>query len=175
MSTPYSSFAVANYFIKKANDEGRRDMSPMKLQKLVYFSHALYLAMTEKPLIDELVQAWDYGPVVASLYHEIKKFGTEHIDELCKTYKTDAEGKICNYAEIVDENNEDANKAIEMVWNTFKKHTARQLSNITHLEGNPWDTAYNAPENKGVKGITIDNDLIKEYFRNIVRRKGDNQ
>ncbi|MDZ5641674.1 hypothetical protein [Enterobacter sp. A103] len=33
----YSAIAVANAFIEKANERGICDLSPMKLQKLVFF------------------------------------------------------------------------------------------------------------------------------------------
>jgi uncharacterized phage-associated protein len=34
------------------------------------------LAINKEPLIDERVEAWNYGPVIPSLYHEFKNFGS---------------------------------------------------------------------------------------------------
>jgi len=50
----YSSFEVANYFIKKSLQE-KRPITPMKLQKLIYFAHGWNLGLAGKPLINELI------------------------------------------------------------------------------------------------------------------------
>ncbi|MFQ5632018.1 MAG: Panacea domain-containing protein, partial [bacterium] len=57
----YDSRLIANYFIDFARKDGVA-ISPMKLQKLVYFAHGYYLAITGQPLIEEEIQAWRYGP-----------------------------------------------------------------------------------------------------------------
>src|SRR5882724_82988 len=74
-----TSLSIANYFIKKARESGA-EMTPMKLIKLVYISYGWYLAFANKPLINEKVQAWKYGPVVPSVYQEFKKFYKGQID-----------------------------------------------------------------------------------------------
>jgi len=66
---PLPSAAVANYFL----DLGLREsipITPLKLQKLVYFAHGWYLGFTGEPLLNEGIQAWEYGPVIPSLYHD---------------------------------------------------------------------------------------------------------
>jgi uncharacterized phage-associated protein len=71
----YEAKAVANHFLDLAQDS-RGTLSPMKIQKLVYFSHGWHLSINNgRALIDEAVQAWTYGPVIPSLYHEFKKYG----------------------------------------------------------------------------------------------------
>src|SRR5215467_7486621 len=76
----YPAKAVANEFLYLAKEE-RRPVTPMQLLKLVYFAHGWYLALTGERLIDERVEAWKYGPVVPSIYHEFKRFGNEPITE----------------------------------------------------------------------------------------------
>ena len=75
----YPAKAVANYFIDIARCEGEQ-LSPMKIQKLVYFAHGWYLALYDEPLLDEKIEAWRYGPVVPSLYHEFKRYGSGTIE-----------------------------------------------------------------------------------------------
>lgn len=70
--------AVANYFLDKAREDGV-DLSPMKLQKLIYFAHGWHLAIYGEPLIDESVEAWAWGPVISSIYHDFKKYGRDPI------------------------------------------------------------------------------------------------
>lgn len=155
MTTPYSSFAVANYFIKKANDEGRRDLSPMKLQKLIYFAHGWYLGFKEEPLIDELVQAWYYGPVIESLYHKTKQYGNDHLNNTLPAEE-----------DILEDEDEDVMELLNAVWDNYGNEDAITLANATHIKNSPWDKIYNAPENKGLKGLVIDNKTIKEDFQN---------
>ena len=63
MPTPYTAKAIANYFLKHRKRFKRKGpITQMKLHKLVYFAHGWHLALKGEPLIDETLQAWDYGP-----------------------------------------------------------------------------------------------------------------
>src|SRR5947209_3400405 len=75
---PYDAKAIANYFLDLAEAEAK-SLTPMKLQKLVYYAHGWHLALTGRPLLDEEIQAWSFGPVIRSLYNEFREFGAEPI------------------------------------------------------------------------------------------------
>jgi uncharacterized phage-associated protein len=77
---PFPAEAVANEFLELAKKDGEA-LSPMKLLKLVYFAHGWHLALTGEPLIEEPVQAWQFGPVIPSIYHQFKRFGSGPINE----------------------------------------------------------------------------------------------
>lgn len=62
----FPTIAIANHFIMRRWRDGVH-VSPMKLQKLVYFAPGWYLALFNKPLIDERVEAWKFGPVILSM------------------------------------------------------------------------------------------------------------
>ncbi len=51
------------------------DISNLKLQKLLYYCQAYSYALMGKPMFAEDMEAWDYGPVVPSIYQEYKKYG----------------------------------------------------------------------------------------------------
>ena len=68
---PFSAAAVANEFLHLAHRDDR-PITPLKMQKLVYFAHGWHLAITGAPLISEPIQAWQYGPVISSLYQIFK-------------------------------------------------------------------------------------------------------
>src|ERR1041385_1190632 len=72
--------AIANYFLDLAESE-KAAIEPLKMQKLVYFAHGWYLAFTGKPLLNEFVEAWQYGPVIPDLYHAFKHYGSQPITE----------------------------------------------------------------------------------------------
>jgi len=76
----YDARAVANYFLELAGQEGK-PLDPMGIQKLVYFAHGWTLAIYDRPLISQRVEAWDYGPVIRDLYNEFKRFGSSRITE----------------------------------------------------------------------------------------------
>ena len=64
---------IAKYLISKSNpEEGGELMSNMKLQKMLYYCQGLYYAIKKKPLFDEKIFSWQYGPVVKEVYHEYK-------------------------------------------------------------------------------------------------------
>ena len=66
--------AVANSLIEKGRD-ANRPLTPLQIIKLVYFCHGWMLGLYHKPLIEQDVEAWLYGPVVAEVYRGLKKYG----------------------------------------------------------------------------------------------------
>ena len=75
----YSALAVANEFLEIA-ERGNMGLSPMKLQKLVFLAHGWHLAIHKAPLVREGIEAWQWGPVISDLFHEVKEIGRESID-----------------------------------------------------------------------------------------------
>ena len=64
---------VANYFLTKS------ELTPKKLQKLVYYSYSWFIALNNENeneinslLFDETPEAWIHGPVFKSLYSKYK-------------------------------------------------------------------------------------------------------
>ena len=75
----YPVYTIANYFLLKAERQGQELLSNMKLQKLLYYAQGLRLAMGEGPLFNDAIEAWTYGPVVVSIYHNYKSHGNSGI------------------------------------------------------------------------------------------------
>ncbi len=75
MKPKYSALDIANYFLFRAEKEGHELLSNLKLQKLVYYAQGIHLAMYDEPLFADRIEAWNYGPVVPSLYHLYKDKG----------------------------------------------------------------------------------------------------
>lgn len=162
----YSAKAVANFFLRKAWNEGKT-LTPMKLQKLVYLAHGWALGAFDAPLISESVQAWQYGPVIESLYHEFKHFGSGDIDKEASDVDLDHETfDIVYEVPVIDEDDSEAQDLINRVWNTYERYSGGQLSTITHRPGTPWKKAYT-----GERGTIIDNHLIKEHYKNLIEKR----
>jgi len=65
---------VANSVLQACRARGIKDITPLKLQKLIYFLHGWHLAFTDKPAVSERFLAWRYGPVLDSIYREFRHF-----------------------------------------------------------------------------------------------------
>ena len=145
---PFSSVSVANEFLKVAQSEGK-PLTQMQLQKLVFFAHGWYLALTDRPLIDEQVEAWRFGPVIRSLYAKFREYGSSPIRRLyCPmTYEEADDGLVLieDTPPLVEGNDEAefARQVIARVWEVYGGYTAYQLSNMTHQPGTPWHEVVN--------------------------------
>lgn len=72
----YSAAAVANAFIEKANKGELSELTPMKLQKLLFYTQSWHLKLCNgRPLFDDLFARWKFGPVIPPLYHMLKNTG----------------------------------------------------------------------------------------------------
>ncbi|HRP36920.1 MAG TPA: DUF4065 domain-containing protein, partial [Candidatus Dojkabacteria bacterium] len=69
---------IADYFISLSNETGSL-ITNLKLQKLVYYADAWYLANYGDSLIQEDFQAWVHGPAIPALYGEYKHFSWQPI------------------------------------------------------------------------------------------------
>ena len=152
----YSPKSIANYFLDLAKASGQ-SISPMKLQKLVYYAHGWYAGHTGQPLINEAVEAWQYGPVIPSLYHEFKRFGAGSIS--CKA--TDLEG--AELREVPAPEDPALRQFLNNVWTSYGQFTGIRLSEMTHAPDGPWDQTWK--EAAGVRGADIPFDRIVEHFK----------
>ena len=72
-----SAIIIANQFIERAKRDGVV-LTNMQLQKLVYIAHAWALAL-DQGLIYEPVEAWLWGPVIPSLFHNLGRYGAGEV------------------------------------------------------------------------------------------------
>jgi uncharacterized phage-associated protein len=161
----HSAKAVANEFLVLAKEDGKQ-LTPMQLQKLVYFAYGWYLAITGERLLDERVEAWQWGPVIPSLYSEFKRFGSGPITDLAmKLVSTGSGISYRPYRVASDNPSQDAvaMKVIRKIWEIYGRFSASQLSSMTHAPGSPWSLT---PE-KDVRGTDIPDDVIKTYFERL--------
>lgn len=161
----YPAKAVANEFLKLAKADGK-PISPMKLLKLVYFAHGWFLAITDQPLIEERVEAWQYGPVIPVLYQEFKRFGNDPITARATDAPRYEGGKFISdipYIDVsaCDPSASEAKALIEKVWKTYGSHSAGQLSSATHQPGTPWEQTYV----QGQRSLVISDEVIKGYYK----------
>jgi len=169
MGAPYVPSAIANEFLERAAKAGKT-LTPMQLLKLVYMAHGWSLALTENPLINECVQAWKYGPVVPSLFHEFKSFGGGTINRLSEyvDYLEESNSiEIVVKKPFIDEGDVPSKTLIDWVWQKYGSYTGKALSAMTHLDGSPWKVTYKPGEGENHTNIVIQNEVIKAYYKKL--------
>lgn len=132
---------IARVIVSLTNPEIGDTISNLKVQKLLYYTQGFHLAIYNKPLFDEEIVAWQYGPVVPDVYREYKQYGSSSIP--------------------VEENvdisflSDDEFSLIKEVYEVYGQFSAFKLMELTHSEA-PW-------QNTGINDI-ITHDKLKEHF-----------
>lgn len=114
---------VAKCFLYLDDTNEGDGISNLKLQKLVYYAQGFYSAIFGNPLFHNDISAWNHGPVVESLYHSYKKYGSNRIP-----VPTDFKPDSLEQEEF---------ELIEEVFEVFGQYSAWKLRNMTHEES-PW-------------------------------------
>ena len=115
---------IAKYFILRAYQDGRENqMTNMKVQKLLYYTQCLHLALYEEPLFADDIQAWRYGPVCPPAYRYYSKFEAQQLP--------------IPQQDIINLFTEEIRELLEEVWQYFGVYHAYDLSDMTHSEF-PW-------------------------------------
>lgn len=161
MTMTYPPSAIANYFIQKGLEDGCKDLTPMKLLKLVYMAHGWSLALLDRALISETVQAWKYGPVIESIYYRFREYGSQPVDPSCLLDDLQ-DNPMPNDKETCD--------LLDRVWNVYKGNTGIQLSNWTHREEGPWYKAWHKEGGCSRQNHPMSDEKIKEYFASLIKK-----
>lgn len=140
---------LANNFIMRALEENT-SMSPMKLQKLIYLLYREYLRETGSRLFAEPFEAWQYGPVLSSVYDEFRPFGAKSINRFARNsagevYTVQEEGVF--------------KRCFDTIWNKYANRSAWDLSMLTHTPGGAWDKTWKANER-----YLRDDDIANEQY-----------
>ncbi len=143
-----SALDVARYFLCRVDREAGDTISPLKLQKLVYYAQAWSLVFRSRPLFAQDIEAWVSGPVVRDVWNEYK------------TYKYSDIPAPDNFEKEFEE---DELEVLEEVWNAYGELSAKHLVELTHSEM-PWLNARKElePAEKSTKIISPDD--MKSYY-----------
>jgi uncharacterized phage-associated protein len=138
----------------------------MKMQKLVYFAHGWHLGLNRTPLISEPVEAWDYGPVVPSLYRALKSYGAGQILEPLEDFAPSPNGGFRIVRPVVDD--DASQQFLKRILDVYGRLSALQLSEITHRADTPWTQVRHAFP--GVRGAVIPDSLMERYFKQLAQQ-----
>jgi uncharacterized phage-associated protein len=100
-----------------------KDVSPMKLQKLLYYVKA-WSMVGKNPIVHEPFQKWQYGPVNDEVYQKFKHCGNGKIQH-------------SHPQPFLPEPESDEKKTIDFILECYAPFDAITLSSMTHQD-EPW-------------------------------------
>lgn len=147
-----SALQVANYLVRLAAAEDEPEgLSPMRVQKLLYYVQGWSLAQRGEPMFPEPIEAWALGPVVPAVYRAFKDLASSCVPvDRCE----DASLPV-----------EDAD-FVNGVWEVYKPYSAIALSRMTHDE-RPWKETRGALAPSSWCDTEISCELMGNYFRSL--------
>ena len=114
---------VAQYFIDQCDASAGDSITHLKLQKLLFYVQAWGMVLANKSFFSEKFQAWAHGPVLPSVYKNLKQHGFNNI----------AGEIIANDVNFTPS----AKDVLNQVWDTYGELSAKHLERLTHQEL-PW-------------------------------------
>ncbi len=149
MIMAYDVYKVANTLLTLADKAGE-PLSNMKLQKLLYYEQGYFLGYFHRPLFQDKIEAWLYGPVVPCVYDKYKAYGNRQIEP------READG-------LVEFQKDDERELFEQVYYVFSAYSAIGLMRMTHREA-PWRDA-DCKRNE-----VIGRKRIQDFFEERIKR-----
>lgn len=106
--------------------------------------------------VNERPEAWDYGPVFESLYHELKGFGRSDVD----TYLEEMNPQTGQREPIMPaRSNTEFWGLLEQVWDRYGHFSGLELSDLTHESGGPWEKA------RQNRNGWLEDETVRDYYR----------
>lgn len=127
-----------------------------KIQKLLYITYGVFLAVTGERLTNEHPQAWPYGPVFSTTRNKLLKLSLEEI-------------------QMPDDKtiNDEVKSCVALVFKSFGKYNASYLSSWSHQIGSPWEETTAMEDFKW--GDVIPDEFIFPYFKSMIINKNDHE
>lgn len=140
----YTALQISSYFINKG-------VTPLKLQKLLFYSQVWFYVKKRQRLFNENIQAWVLGPVVEPVWQNFRYMRRGDLIN-----KNRADNSVLLSDEVVDH--------LDEVWRAYGKFTGIQLVDITHEE-NLWVDARQglADHVTSQNVISIDDSVLKDF------------
>jgi uncharacterized phage-associated protein len=143
---------VGEYFVRRRiSTENPIDL--VQVIKITYIAHGYHLAIFDKPLISEPVEAWQYGPVIPEIYRLYKAW---YINKITKPNSSIDISPLKNDASVRD--------LLNIVFDKYSQFTASELIRLTHKKGHPWEQVFNRHE----RSIIIPQKLITTHYQGLL-------
>lgn len=130
-----------------------KEITPLALQKILYYAQGFYKAFFGKFLFEDDCQAWVHGPVYVDIYEKYKEFKSANIF-------IDIDYDIEDI--IVDEKRE----ILDAIIKYFGYYNGKALEKMSHYE-TPWINARKGLLPTENSNNIINKEDIKEYFEKV--------
>ena len=131
----------------------KTEITPLALQKILYYAQGFYMAFFGKELFHEDCQAWVHGPVFSDIYNKFRPYGYDSI-------KFEADYDI---EDILDE---DRKELLDVIINYFGYYNGKALEKMSHIE-KPWLMARAGLGPDENSNNIISKKSILEYFKSV--------
>lgn len=135
---------VANYFVSKCED-----ITPLALQKLLYYVQGFYYAFVNQFIFEENCEAWVHGPVYRDLYFKYKEY---RFDPISSTESAEDMNLTVSEKAIIDS-----------VVKHLSCYSGKVLEAFTHAE-TPWLATRGDLPSAVSTDRKIHKKLIADYF-----------
>ena len=134
------------------------DITPLALQKMLYYAQAFYFALFGEELFLDACQAWAHGPVYPDVYYKYKSYGYNPIEQPLL-------GTCDDFVELTTKEIE----FLDAIISAFGCYSGPILKKMTHNE-KPWrETRGNLlPNDRSISEIS--KDIIHDYFSLVVEK-----
>lgn len=137
------------------------EVTPLMLQKLLYYIQGIYSALYGTPMFVEDCRAWVHGPVFAEVYDLFKEFKYNPIDDARFAVLEGSEEALTD----------DERSVIDLVLKTFGMYGGKTLERITHQE-EPWLIARKGYDDSIPSQEILQKDSIMRYFKTVDEKYG---
>ena len=143
---------LADYILCCAHERGL-EVTNLKLQKLLYYCQAWHLAILDKPLFSERLEAWVHGPVVPPVFGAFKEHRWNQIPVV------DSEPRI-----ETGDSRWPIDRHVAEVLDAYGDFTGPQLEALTHREA-PWRIARAETPADQPSSAVISHQSMIDFFR----------
>jgi uncharacterized phage-associated protein len=154
----YTAGQISDWIISKFNGDAGDTLSPLKLQKLLYYCQAWHYTIFNQLLFKDKIEAWPHGPVVPSQF--------ERFSYLKKN--DNMLSNISNVEKVTLE--KDTEDLLNEVMDIYGQHTAYYLEQLTHKE-DPWKITRPNSDPSSKYNKVISPELMKKYYSSVNEQK----
>ena len=148
MSVSEKMLSVISYIFERAHE-----VTPLALQKMLYFIQGIYMVLFDTPIYDEDCAAWTHGPVYEAVYEMFKTFKYNPIDD----------NRFVMFKNRFQELSNEEKEVIDLIIDSFGMYSGKTLEKITHNE-DPWKQARDGYLPMQPSNVLIEKAEIKKYF-----------
>ena len=129
------------------------EVTPLMLQKLLYFIQGIYSALYEEPIFEEDCRAWIHGPVYSDVFKLFRDFKYNPIEDARFALLEGKEDLLTTKEKHV----------VDLVVNTFGMYGGKTLERITHNE-EPWIEAREGYGDNIPSSQILPKEKIRNYY-----------